>query len=112
MIHEYRVLRPSGAVLLHGKSDPQNLGQDALGTPEKFAVKVLHATHPIAEGSGFIGSDLESAEVRIYRADNGATISALHTELPPPSRGAFALSADGSRLAILSDSKVSIFPLP
>lgn len=111
-VHEYRVLRPNGSVVLHGKSDPQNLGQDALGTPEKFAVKVLHATHPIAEGSGFIGSDLDSAEVRIYRSDNGATVSAVRTEMPPPSRGAFALSSDGSHLAILSDSKVSIFSLP
>jgi hypothetical protein len=111
-IHEYRVLRPNGSVLLHGKSDPQNLGQDALGTAQKFAVKVLHATRAIGEGSAFFGSDLDSAEVRIYRADNGATVSALHTELPPPSRGAFALSSDGSQLAILSDSKISIFSLP
>ena len=36
-IHEYRVLRPNGTVLLHGKSDAQYLGQDALGTPQKFA---------------------------------------------------------------------------
>jgi hypothetical protein len=111
-IHEYRVLRPNGAVVLHGKSDPQNLGQDALGAPQKFAVRVLHATHPIAEGSAFFGSDLDSAEVRIYRSDNGETVSAVRTEMPPPSRGAFALSSDGSHLAILSDSKINIFSLP
>ncbi|MBS1803330.1 MAG: hypothetical protein JST28_08175 [Acidobacteria bacterium] len=108
-VHEYRVLRPNGAVVLHGRSDPQNLGQGVLGVRQNFAVKVLHAKHAIVDGSTFHGADLDSAEIRIYRSTDGANVNSIHTELPPPSRGAFALSADGSQLAILSDAKVTLF---
>ena len=111
-IHEYRVLRPDGVVVLHGKSDPQQLGQGVLGAHQKFAVKVLHAKHAIVDGSIFHGADLDTAEVRIYRSTDGANLGAIHAELPAPSRGAFALSSDGSQLAILSDSKVTLFSLP
>lgn len=111
-IHEYRVLRANGAVVLRGKSDPQNLGQGVLGNPQKFAVKVLHAKVAIVDGSVFHGADLDYADVRIYRADNGGRISAIHTAMPPPSRGGFALSSDGSQLAILSDSQISLFSVP
>jgi hypothetical protein len=111
-IHEYRVLRPNGVVVLRGKSDPQNIGQGVLGNAKKFAVKVLHAKIAIMDGSIFHGSDLDYADIRIYRSDDGGRISVIHTALPPPSRGAFALSSDGSKLAILSDSQVSLFPVP
>jgi len=111
-VHEYRVIRPNGAVVLHGKSDPQHLGQSALGTGQKFAVKVLHAKRAIIDGSTFHGADIDRAEVRIYRSEDGVSVSAVHTELPPPTRGAFALSSDGSQLAVLSDAKVTLFSLP
>ena len=109
--HEYRVVRANAAVVLHGKSDPQHLGQEALGNGTKFAVKLLHATHSVVEGSGFRGADLDYADVRIYRAKDGGKVAALRTPTPPPSRGAFALSADGSQLAIVSDAQISIFSL-
>ena len=111
-IHEYRVLRPNGAVVLHGKSDPQNLGQGVLGANHKFAVKVLHAKHAIVDGSTFHGADLDSAEIRIFRSEDGVHLITVHTELPPPTRGAFALSSNGAQLAVLSDAKITLFSLP
>ena len=111
-LHEYRVLRPNGAVVLRGKSNPQNIGQCVVGMGQKFAVKVLHARRAIIDGSSFLGSDLDFAEFHIYRSEDGVGIGNVHTSSPPPTRGAFALSADGSQLAILSDSKVSFFSLP
>jgi len=109
--HEYRVVRANGTVVLRGKSDPQNLGQEALGNGTKFAVKLLHATHSVVEGSGFSGADLDYADVRIYRAKDGGKLTALQAPAPPPSRGAFALSSDGSQLAIVSDAQMSIYSL-
>jgi len=111
-IHEYRVLRPNGAVVMHGKSDPQSLGQEVFGTGQKFAVKVLHAKRAVVEGSVFRGEDLDFAEVRIHRSEDGSRISSIRVAMPPPSRGGFALSSDGSQLAILSDSQVSVYSLP
>lgn len=109
--HEFRVVRANGTVVLRGKSDPQNLGQEALGNSTKFAVKLLHATHRVVEGSGFRGADLDYVDVRIYRTKDGGKLTTIQVPAPPPSRGAFALSADGSRLAIVTDAQISIFPV-
>lgn len=111
-IHEYRVIRPNGVVVLQGKSDPQNLGQGALGNGKEFAVKVLHAKRAVVEGSTFHGADLDYAEVRVYRSEDGGRIGAIHIATPPATRGGFALSSDGSRLAVLSNSQLNIFPVP
>lgn len=109
--HEYRVLRPTGAVVLHGKSDPQSFGQTVLGAEQSFAVRVLHASRSIVDGSAFRGTDLDYADIRIYRAHDGRILNAIQIATPPPSRGAFALSSDGSQLAVLSDSAISLYPL-
>ena len=111
-IHEYRVLRPNGAVVMRGRSDPQNLGQEVFGTGQKFAVKVLHARRAVVEGAVFRGEDLDYAEIRIHEAEDGRRINDVHVTLPPPSRGGFALSPDGSELAVLSDSQLSVYVLP
>ncbi len=108
-MHEYRVLRPNGAVLMRGRSDPQNLGPAVLGTGPTFAIRVLHATRAVVEGSVFRGADLDYAEIRVYRSQDGKRIDAIHTETPSPTRGGFALSSDGSQLAVLSGSQLSLF---
>lgn len=110
--HDYRVLRPNGVVLMHGRSDPQDLGPAVLGNGQTFAVKILHSTRAVVEGSVFHGSDLDYTEVRLYRSEDGRRITAIHLGTPPPSRGGFALSSDGSQLAILSGSKLNLFSLP
>ena len=110
-IHEYRVLRPNGAVVMRGKSDPQSIGQEVFGTDGKFAVKVIHARHAVVDGSVFRGEDLDYAEVRIHRSEDGKSISAIRIATPPPSRGGFALSPDGSQLAVLSEAQLSVYAL-
>jgi hypothetical protein len=109
-VHEYRVIRPSGAVVLQGKSDPQNLGQAAQGNGREFAVKVLHSKQAVLEGLTFHAGDLDSAEIRIYRSEDGGRISAVRITTPPATHGGFALSSDGSQLAVLFDSQLGIFP--
>ncbi|WP_109485468.1 hypothetical protein [Occallatibacter savannae] len=109
--HEYRVLRPSGEVVLRGNSDLQNFGQTVIGTDHMFAVKVLHAGRTIVDGSAFRGDDLDYAEVRIFSRD-GRNLKSIQIASPPPSRGAFALSSDGTQLAVLANSAVSLYPVP
>ena len=107
-VQEYRVLRPTGAVVLHGRSDPQNFGQSVIGTDEKFAVKVLHAGHAIVDGSAFRGDDIDYAEIRIYEHD-GQSVKSIQIASPPPSKGGFALSSDGSQLAVLANSALNFY---
>lgn len=111
---EYRVLRPDGKQLLRGTSDPHVAGQEAAGGERSrtFAVKAVRADREISAGVEFRGSDLETEEVRVYRADDGKRLLAVRIKEPIASRGGYALSPDGSQLAVLSASQISFFPVP
>ena len=56
--------------------------------------------------------DLESAEVRVYRARDGKRLLAVRIIEPATSRGAFALSPDSSQLAMLSGTEIKLFTVP
>ncbi len=111
-VHEYRVLRPNGKVVLRGRTDPQTMGQSAQGNGRVFAVKSLHATQGMAHGSVFRGSDLDYEEVRVFQSGDGRRLTSVRLQVPPPSHGAFALSPDGAQLAVIADAKVNLFAVP
>jgi hypothetical protein len=111
---EYRVLRSDGKLLLRGKSEPREVGQDAIGNNQNqtFAVKVVRANHDVSSGGQFRSSELESEEVRVYRGSDGKRLLAVSVEEPGTSHGDYALSPDGSQLAILAGSEIRLFPVP
>ena len=111
-VHEYRVLRPDGKVVLRGRTDPQTMGQSAQGTGRDFAVKSLHATQAMVHGSVFHGSDLDYEEVRVFQSGDGRRLTSVRLQAPPTSHGAFALSPDGAQLAVIADAKVNFFAVP
>jgi hypothetical protein len=79
---------------------------------QHFAVSYLRAAPSVTIGFPFRGTDLFAEEVRVYRAQDGKRIAAIHAEAPAPSHGGFALSPDGSQLAIVADAQLSIYPVP
>jgi len=111
---EYSVLRADGKVLLRGVSDPQELGHEAVGNhgSRRFAVKIVHAERPIATNTTFKSSELDAEEVRVYRAEDGKRLLAVRVKEPIASHGGYALSPDGSQLAVLSGSDIQFFPVP
>ena len=111
---EYRVLRSDGKLVLQGQSNPQDFGQEALGNTEKqtFAVKVIRADRVLAPGTPFHGTDLETEELRVYRAVDGKRLFAIRINEPQPSHGGYALSPDGSQLAVLANARISFYPVP
>ncbi len=111
---EYRVLRADGKLLLRGKSGSKEVGQDAIGNNQNrtFAVKVVHANRDLSPGEQFRGSELESEEVRIYRASDGKRLLAVTIDEPGTSHGGYAFSPDGSQLAVLAGSEIRLFPVP
>lgn len=111
---QFSVLRPNGKVLLRGVSTPQELGHEALGNRRgrNFAVKIVHAERPIFRGTNFTNSELDSAEVRVYRAGDGKRVLAVRVNDPIASHGGYALSPDGSELAVLSASEIQFFAVP
>ena len=111
---EYRVLRSDGKSLLHGKSGPKEIGHDASGNArtQTFAVKVVRANRQLSPGAQFRGSELESEEVRVYRASDGKRLLAVRVDDPGTSHAGYALSPDGSQLAVLAGSEIRLFPVP
>lgn len=111
---EYRVLQADGKLLLRGNAGPREVGQHALGNNRNrtFAVKVVHAARNLSPGQEFQGADLDSAEVRVYRAADGKRVLAVRVKEPATSHSSYALSADGSQLAVLSQSQIKFFPVP
>ncbi len=109
---QYRVLHADGTLMLRGQSGPRLLGIEGAGNSRRFAVKFVSRVGDAPPGSRFIASDLEFAEIRIYRAEDGKRLGAVRVDDPPTSYGGFALSPDGSQIAVLSGSKIKVFALP
>ena len=111
-VHEYRVLRPDGKIVLRGRTDPQTMNQSAQGNGKDFAVKTLHANQVMVHGSTFHGSDLDYEEVRVFQSGDGRRLMSVRLQAPPTSHGAFALSPDGTHLAVIAQAKVNLFVVP
>lgn len=111
-VREYRVLRPEGKVVLRGQLDPQMMGQSAQGNGHAFAVRSLHATQVMVHGGVFHGSALDYEEVRVFQSSDGKRLASVRLPAPPPSHGAYALSPDGTQLAVIADAKVNVYTLP
>ncbi len=111
---EYRVLRSDGKLVLRGMAGPQEVGHEAIGSSQKqaFALKAIHAGRTLSPGQDFSLDDLESEKVRIYRASDGKQLLALHLDQPASSRSSYALSPDGSQLAVLAGSEIRFFAVP
>jgi hypothetical protein len=111
---EYSVLRPDGKVLLRGVSNPQEVGHEATGNhlSRRFAVKIVHAERSIFSSTNFKSSELDSEEVRVYRAEDGKRLLAVRVKEPIASHGGYALSPDGSQLAVLSGADILFYPVP
>ena len=110
--HEYRVLQPNGKLVLRGRRDPQALGQSAQGNGHVFAVRSLHATQTMVQGSVFHGTDLDYEEVRVFQSGDGRRLTSVRMQAPPPSHGGYALSPDGTQLAVIADARVNLFAVP
>lgn len=108
----YRAIRADGKMLLHGDHIHGDLAHDAAGGTDSFAVKVVRAERTIAPGGGFKPSELASQEVRVFRASDGKRLMTARVKDPVASHGTYALSPDGTQLAVLSESQISFFVVP
>jgi len=109
---EFRVLHADGTLMLRGQPGLRQLGIEGTGNSRRFAVKFVSRVGDEPPGSRFSASDLGSAEIRIYRAEDGKRVGAVRVDDPPTSYGGFALSPDGSQIAVLSGAAIKVFALP
>ena len=108
---EFQILRADGSLVLRGHSDSGDIGQEAAGTGRgaQFAVKVVHASTAILNGSIFHGSDLDWEEVRVYLVKDGKRVSTWRVNSPSPTSGGYALSPDEAQLAVFSGTSIRLF---
>jgi hypothetical protein len=111
---EYRVLGADGKLLLRRQAASREIGQEAVGSQGtgRFAIKVVNASDALSTGMQFKAADLQAEEVRVYRVSDRKRLLSVSVEEPVASLGAYALSPDGASLAVLSQSKILIFPMP
>lgn len=109
---EYRVLHADGTLMLRGRPGSRRSGIEGAGNPRRFAVKTVSLPGTDQQGLPFSASDLKFAEIRIYRAEDGKRLGAVRVGDPPTSYGGFALSPDGSQMAVLSGSEIKVFAIP
>jgi hypothetical protein len=111
---EFRVLRPDGRVVMHGRPNPLELGHEVKGNnvSRTFALKSMRTSSDRRQSTGFHGSDIVDEEVRVYRATDGKQLASVRAGAPAPSRDGYSLSPDGTQLAILSGAQISIYSVP
>ncbi|HEY3706142.1 MAG TPA: hypothetical protein VGL22_13855 [Terracidiphilus sp.] len=109
---QYRVVSPDGKLVLRGSAGPREVGFDAAGSTQAFAMKFVHASRDLSFGADFTGDDLDSAELRVYRATDGKRLFSIRVKDPSTSMRSYALSPAGSRLAVLAGSEIKLFTVP
>lgn len=99
---EYRVLGADGKLLLRGEAGPREIGHELTGNHGSriFAIKVARGLSELSSGVQFKVTDLESEEVRVYRAADGRRLLAVNVNEPVASHASYALSPDGAELAV------------
>jgi hypothetical protein len=110
---EYRVLRTNGKLVLKGDSTLSELGHGAEGIgKDSFVVKTVQSTLPAPPGATFRADQFASEELRVYRAADGKRLLGVRVAAPTASQDGYALSPDGSQLAVLNRDSIAVYAVP
>jgi hypothetical protein len=111
---EFRVLRPDGRVVMHGRPNPDEMGHEAKGNivSHTFALKAMRTASDRRQSIALHVSYLLDEEVRVYRATDGKRLASIRAGAPAPSHDGYSLSPDGTQLAILSGAHINIYSVP
>jgi hypothetical protein len=110
---EYRVLQSDGKPLVHGLSFMSDFGHAASsgGSSGTFALRIFKTGVPMVPGEPFHAADLESAELIIYRCQDGKRLSTVRVKDPAASSAGYAVSPAGN-VAILTRDDVDVYSAP
>jgi hypothetical protein len=77
----------------------------------EFVIRVFEADEPVLPGEVYRGANLKSAQLEVYRSDNGKHIFSVRVSDPAASSGGYALSPGGGQLAILTRDSVALYTM-
>ena len=111
---DFRVIRPTGKLVLRGQSMLKELGHAAVGDTQskEFAMRIFEADEPVLPGEVYRPANLQTAELEVYRSDNGKHLFSVHVSDPAASSGGYALSPGGGQLAILTRDRLALYTMP
>jgi hypothetical protein len=81
-------------------------------TGARFAVGLLHVTHPINLADSLNDEDVREQVVQVYDAATGVMLFSTNASPVSAAGQNFALSADGARLAVLRQGAIEIYKVP
>ncbi|MGB6191898.1 MAG: hypothetical protein WBF42_05485, partial [Terracidiphilus sp.] len=79
---------------------------------ENFVGKTVRSAQPLPVGAPFNESLLDSEELTVYRAADDKRLLGVRVGSPSSSRNGYALSPDGSLLAVLTREQISLYSVP
>jgi hypothetical protein len=108
----YRMIGPDGHPVLRAFSPSEEIEQTCSSiTSDEFAVRVVRLTTPLAFGQTFRKTDIQHEEVNVYRTSDGRRLFSTAAAEVPLSEQSFALSPNGSQLALIGDSSINFYPI-
>lgn len=110
--HTY-VLRDDGSTLLESITDTQELPMTFAGSSNSNRIAALrtHATNAYTRGTLFYQSSIQSQTIEVFGTDRGTVLARLAVPQSAIFQDAFALSPDGSSLALLSGNTLRFYAL-
>jgi len=108
----YRMIRLDGHPILNSQGSSEDLEQSSSSTDEAdFAVRVVRANAAVSRGDSFYKQDLKEQQVSVYRASDGKRLFSTISPGISLAEQSFALSPNGTQLAIISDLTILIYPI-
>jgi hypothetical protein len=108
----YRMIRLDGHAILNSHGSSEDLEQSSSSSDQAdFAVRVVRANNAVSRGDTFYKADLKEQEVSVYRASDGRRIFFTISPGISLAEQSFALSPNGTQLAIISNLTISLYPI-
>lgn len=108
---DYHLLHSNGKPVLMGRSTLNDIGYaiESSANEEMFVVKSVESVSPVHPDATFSSGDLVWEKLAVYRTTDGKRLLGVRVGLPSSSSSGYALSPDGSELAVLNREQISVY---
>lgn len=111
---DYRLLHADGKPLLMGRSTLNEIGHaiESSANQQFFVVKSVESSSAVHPNASFSSDDLVAEKLSVYRTADGKRLLTVRVGLPSSSTSGYALSPDGSQLAVFNREQISVYSVP